>query len=258
MGIAFPTKLVRLIRDTVSILRQTLHLPHNRTRSQILATKKTFDEKEIQDLRSIVIGEAYSLPTDQIRDFSGELQELPRIPQDAIDLWNTHGASMMSRRDLTTLYALVRAHKPKICVETGTGAGSASRSILFAMDKNNKGALFSIDMAGSHANEIGDLVPQQSRERWKLYLQEDAPLLPAVLDDLNPIDFFLHDSNHSYHHMNWEFELAWSHLQPGGCLASHDVVATSSFADFQSANTSEIASAGMIGNIGFIIKGTDR
>ena len=58
--------------------------------------------------------------------------------------------------------------------------------------------------------------------------------------------------------MNWEFELAWKYLEPGGCLASHDIVATSSFSDFQSAMADQVSAAGVIGNIGFLIKGTER
>lgn len=258
MEIGLPGKLIFLIRDNVSILRQSLRLPHNRTRSQIVAAKNAFDEREIQDLRATVIGQAFSLNIDQIRDFSSEYQEVPGIQQNDIDLWKRRGASMMSRRDRTTLYTLVRAHNPKICLETGPGAGSASRSILYAMDKNYCGALFSIDVVTAYADDIGKLIPFQSRKRWKLYLQDNAPLLPEVLSELKTIDFFLHDSNHSYRHMKWEFELAWSHLRQRGILASHDIVATSSFVDFQSAKGGEIAAAGVIGNIGFLIKGTDR
>jgi len=258
MEIVLQGKLIFLIRDSVSILRQSLRLPHNRTRSQIRAVKKAFDEREIQDLRATVIGQAFSLNIDQIRGFSSEIQEMPGIEQDDIDRWNSRGASMMSQRDRTTLYTLVRAQKPKICIETGSGAGSASSSILCALEKNKCGELFSIDRAGPYADQIGSLIPSQSRERWKLYLQDNAPLLPEVLSELKTIDFFLHDSNHSYRHMKWEFELAWSHLRQRGILASHDIVATSSFADFQSARAGKIAAAGVIGNIGFIIKGTDR
>jgi len=257
MEIALPNKLIFLIRDSSSIFRQALRLPHNRTRAQILAAKKTFDKRDIQDLRVVMISKAFSLPINLTRGYTSEFLEIPGINQDDIDLWNRRGSSMMSRRDRTTLYALVRAYKPKVCVETGPGAGSASHSILQAMDRNNCGELYSIDVAGPYADDIGNLIPSQTRRRWSLHLQDDAPLLPDVLDELQTIDFFLHDSNHSYRHMKWEFELAWNHLQPGGILASHDIVATSSFTDFQSVKSNETVAAGLIGNFGFLIKGTN-
>ena len=42
--------------------------------------------------------------------------------------------------------------------------------------------------------------------------------------EIGPIDFFIHNSHHSYDHMTAEYELALQHLRPGGVIASHDVL----------------------------------
>jgi hypothetical protein len=44
------------------------------------------------------------------------------------------------------LYAIVRAYKPDIVVETGVARGASSSFILCAMHENGKGHLYSIDL----------------------------------------------------------------------------------------------------------------
>ena len=43
---------------------------------------------------------------------------------------------------------------------------------------------------------------------------------------------FVHDSKHTYEHMEWEFNKIWSHLQQNGLLISDDTNWNSSFRDF--------------------------
>jgi len=47
-------------------------------------------------------------------------------------------------------------------------------------------------------------------------------VLPPLLADLEPIDLFLHDSDHTYENMSAEFDLAWRHERVNGISA--DVV----------------------------------
>jgi hypothetical protein len=54
--------------------------------------------------------------------------------------------------------------------------------------------------------------------------------------------------------MRWEYEAAWPHLRSGGCLVSHDVITTTAFDDFRRERAGQIASSGIVGNLGFIIK----
>ncbi len=55
--------------------------------------------------------------------------------------------------------------------------------------------------------------------------------LSPLLERLGHIDVFLHDSLHTLEHMQWEYETAWSHLNPGGFLLSHDVLWNRAFRD---------------------------
>lgn len=146
-------------------------------------------------------------------------------------------------------YTLVRLFKPEVMVETGGTPGNSSALILRAMERNGSGILHTIDLppaeplgayndglwfhAGMPEGESsGWAIPDDLRQRHKQHLGDAKDLLPGVLDSLGTIDIFLHDSDHSYEHMTWEFEMAWAHLRPGGLLLSDDIFANAAWNDF--------------------------
>jgi len=149
------------------------------------------------------------------------------------------------------LYSLVRAMKPGTVVETGVANGFTSAIILKALEMNNHGTLHSIDvfpkresqaMAASvgifipEGAETGWLVPTALESRWQYIEGEATTALPALLNDLEWIDMFFHDSHHSYDHVLFEYRLAWEHLRSNGVLLSDDV--GPGFAHFQGATGS--------------------
>lgn len=137
-------------------------------------------------------------------------------------------------------YAVIREYKPEVLVETGVGAGGTSMFILKALHANNKGKLYSIDLPGFDRNfypqigkgyhihvpngwEPGWLVPAELKSRWVLTLGDSKLELPILLNKLKSIDFFLHDSLHTYEHMMFEYCLAYMYLRDGAYLMSDDV-----------------------------------
>lgn len=125
-----------------------------------------------------------------------------------------------------TTYALIRLLGPEIVVETGVGAGVSSRTILEAMEENNKGRLISIDLPTPNTEllpEVGYLVPTELRHRWDLRVGPSRRLLPQVLEELGEIDIFQHDSRHSYNNQLREYRTAWQFIRSGGILVSDDI-----------------------------------
>jgi hypothetical protein len=143
-------------------------------------------------------------------------------------------------------YALVRSTKPSTIVETGVANGISSATILFALKQNGTGNLFSIDLPNSSTSEsgkpvpylpegkeVGWLVPIPLRKNWKLMLGDAKDLLPPLLDELDKIDLFIHDSLHTYEHMLWECRTVWPHLKNDGAfLIADDADWNSAFDDF--------------------------
>lgn len=135
------------------------------------------------------------------------------------------------------LYTVCRILKPETVVETGVYWGLSSTHILEALRAGGTGRLHSIDLTPerlrSRGLESGTIVPERLREEWDLRLGESRTLLPELLTSLGTVDIFIHDSEHTYENMMFEYSAAWPHIRKGGLLVSHDVSSDSGpFPDF--------------------------
>jgi hypothetical protein len=147
-------------------------------------------------------------------------------------------------------YVMTRLLKPDIVVETGVNEGVSSAFILNAMEHNQHGKLYSIDLPNidielapggrrqidgvPEDKETGYMVPDNLRSRWELLLGDAKDLLPVLLPKLPGIDIFIHDSLHSYDHMLFEYRTAWPYLSPNGILLSDDIDYNDAFPHFTS------------------------
>jgi hypothetical protein len=150
------------------------------------------------------------------------------------------------------LYAVLRKLRPDVAVETGVANGFSTAFALLALKENGAGHLHSIDLprevgrdyesgtffegegrAGiPSGSDPGWLIPTELKERWTLLLGRSQEELPPLLDRLGTIDSFMHDSEHSFDCMWFEFNEAWPHLREGGVLLSDDVNSTEAFRRF--------------------------
>ena len=150
------------------------------------------------------------------------------------------------------LYAVLRELRPALAVETGVANGFSTAFSLLALQTNGEGALYSIDLSRELGREYepgafyegkgragippgsepGWLIPDELKSRWTLILGRSQDELPPLLGRLETIDFFMHDSEHSFDCMWFEFNEAWPRLRPGGVLVSDDVNATDAFPRF--------------------------
>lgn len=140
------------------------------------------------------------------------------------------------------LYALTRKLRPLVAVETGVCNGFSTAFLLLALERNGDGALHSIDLpevAGADyepgtfwegkqgaaippGKEPGWMIPAELRERWQLTIGRSRDKLTPLLDRLGSIDLFVHDSEHSYECMDFEFRTTWPALRGGGALVADD------------------------------------
>ena len=126
--------------------------------------------------------------------------------------------------DCETIYALVRAMRPSVVVETGVCYGVSSAYILEALKANGRGVLYSIDLGNTPDEPPNDFfVRPVLKDAWQLIIGDSKQELPRLLTRLGQVDLFHHDSLHTYEHMTWEYETAFPHLGPRGVLSSHDV-----------------------------------
>jgi len=151
------------------------------------------------------------------------------------------------------LYVLTRVLKPSVVVETGVACGVSSAHILMALEMNEGGELFSIDLPNyelkyfpklglkpvsilPRGRSPGFAIPSSLKHRWHLRLGSSKEWLSKLLDELKVIDVFLHDSEHTYENMMFEYAEAWKHLHKGGLLISDNVFINSALRDFSKLN----------------------
>lgn len=146
------------------------------------------------------------------------------------------------------LYLAVRIAKPDLFIETGVFDGQSSAILLQAMADNRSGQLISIDypavdqiVDSTHrmtettlpaGKDPGWLIPQSLRERHELHLGDSREVLPELLGRLGTIDAFMHDSLHTFEHMDFEYRAAWPKLRSGGLLLSDDIGWNAAFHGF--------------------------
>lgn len=123
-------------------------------------------------------------------------------------------------------YAITRAIKPDLIVETGVASGISSTYLLMACRLNRRGRVCSIDIDNGEylppGKSTGWMVREDLRANWTLLLGDAKILLPRLLAELGKIDIFIHDSSHTYEQMRFEFELGYPHIRSGGLLLSDD------------------------------------
>lgn len=168
------------------------------------------------------------------------------IPASLEDLASTKLNSPLSRMGATQeyLFHLIRLFRPTRIVETGVYRGISTAFILAALHEVGNGKLVSIDLPNasyvdeqgrtdstilpSHSS-TGFVVPSEYRNRWTLKLGDARTLLPSTLTELDWIDMFYHDSEHTYSCMQREFQQALGHMPHGGVILSDDVNLNSAF-----------------------------
>jgi hypothetical protein len=180
----------------------------------------------------------------------------------------------ISEEEGKVLYAIIRKESPKKIVETGVCNGVSTWIILEAMRENDKGELYSIDYP-FHANESlelfrdetfdgyggaaipedkepGWIIPEKLSDNWELIKGKSQRKLPSLLSDLEEIDFFIHDSEHSLPCMMFEYEIALEYLDEDGMILSDDITWNQAFDLF--GESREVKTNQISENIGLFLR----
>lgn len=132
-------------------------------------------------------------------------------------LWSKPAPPFGKRRGW---YALARALRPQVIVETGVHDGLGSLLLLRALQRNadegHDGRMVSIDINPACGWLVG------TDPRWDLHIAATRDVLPGVLRQIPPVGMFIHDSLHTYENQRFEFRTAAAHLAPAGVLICDD------------------------------------
>lgn len=142
---------------------------------------------------------------------------------------HSHNADFTLAR---TCYLICRATRPAVVLETGVAYGVTSAFILKALGVNGKGVLHSADLPplGNDADHfVGIVIPAELKHRWRLHRGTSKRVLPSLLQQLEKIDIFVHDSLHTYRNIQRELSLVTPHLTNEAVVIADDVGDNSAF-----------------------------
>ena len=116
------------------------------------------------------------------------------------------------------LYGIVRAVKPKKCLESGTFKGDGSIAIALALKENdNGGFLYTIDHHNFGASE------KLKEYKNIAFISGTAPQVFQTID-LSELEFIFLDSGHDYEQVTKELYAIDSYLKVMGYILVHDVL----------------------------------
>ena len=138
------------------------------------------------------------------------------------------------------VWCLTHHLRPAKVVETGVARGITSRFILEALEHNETGHLWSVDLPPPGDRDlqaqIGMAVPEGLRDRWTYVRGSSRRRLGGLLSQLEEIDLFIHDSRHTERNLLFELNHAWKVLKPGGAMVADDVDLNCGFHSFVEAH----------------------
>ena len=109
-------------------------------------------------------------------------------------------------------YCLIRITRPGTVVETGTEKGLGSLIIQRALDMNNYGKLYTLDLD----KYAGSLLDSNDKEKISLLFGDSIPSINGISE----IDLFIHDSDHSAEHERNELEAIQNKLTSNAIVLS--------------------------------------
>jgi len=122
----------------------------------------------------------------------------------------------------TMLYLLCKKIKPEKVVETGVEKGGSTYMILKALNENNTGKLWSIDIGKlfvynrKFVAPIGPLVEDNLKSQWEFVCGNAQKILGSTFKKVGKVDLFMAGQGHTYEVQNHEGEVGWKYLKSGG------------------------------------------
>ena len=125
-------------------------------------------------------------------------------------------------------YAIARATKPNLIVESGTEKGLGSVILSEALLQNGSGRLITID----NDPYSGWLIQGRHLHNTEQIIKSSL----SVIKEIDQIDLFIHDSDHSQNYESKEYELVQSCLSKQGYVLSDNSHVTNSLSNWSLIN----------------------
>ena len=126
-------------------------------------------------------------------------------------------------------YSLIRATRPKIVIETGVDRGLGTAVIAAALKRNADEGFPGSGVCNGYCRQCGHLVPEEFRSYCQIMIGDSVSALQKFSE---PVDIFIHDSDHSPDYEWAEFMAIKHRLHPGSIVLSDNSQQTSKLLEF--------------------------
>lgn len=224
----FPSHPVRVLKALPDEWRQRM--------GKASTTDADFDDDWNEHLHEL-LGAPWPCPEiQQLRDLLTDISAL-LVEKGLGTGLHTYGWYSDADIDMcTAIWCTVRHTRPEVVMETGVAHGVSSRVVLEALNLNDRGHLWSIDVANPlnlqvHGQE-GAAVTEACRPRWTYVEGESRRRMPSLVAEVGKVELFVHDSLHTFKNTLFEMEQAASVMPPGGVMLIDDIRSHDGFATF--------------------------
>ena len=225
---AFPAHPVRVIKAMPDEWRQRM--------GRASVTDADFDDDWNEHLHGL-LGAPWPCPEIQtLKDLLADIGKLLTEKGFGTGL-HTYGWYSDADIDMcSAIWCTVRHTRPEAVMETGVAHGVSSRVVLEALNLNDRGHLWSIDIAnplnrGVHGQE-GVAVTEACRPRWTYVEGESRLRMPPLVKEVGKVELFIHDSLHTFKNTLFEMEQAASVMPSGGVMLIDDIRSHDGFLTF--------------------------
>lgn len=184
-----------------------------------------------------VTSQSYEAIENYIREIQQdkELRDyIARLSRNSKERFVTDPEARFGRR--IGWYALVRASKPRLCVETGTDKGLGTCVIAAALMRNAREG-FPGQVLGMDLNpNAGYLLRAPYDQFGRMVYGDSHASIRALTEE---VDFFIHDSDHAPLHEAKELELITPKLSPDALVLSDNAEVTDKLLEFARATGRE-------------------
>lgn len=229
IGVFFLRCGIALKQTIKFILQATLWLVRSREYTNHTYDLTESNRRQLANWISVLTGEKLTT----VLDYFSELENNTTLLKIYSDARNSGGRGLFLNRSpgfgrRLGWYALVRIIKPRVVVETGTDKGLGALVLWSALEKNNRGVLFTIDVNP----EAGFLLENIQSPRLNRLLGDSIQEIGRGV--IPSPDFFIHDSLHTYAHEKGELEAISRILATGSILISDNSFSCAALEDFAS------------------------
>jgi len=179
---------------------------------------------------AVVTGQNYEAIEGYIREIQQDAklrEHIVQLSRHSKERFVTDPEARFGRR--IGWYAMVRAQKPRLCVETGTDKGLGTCVIAAALMRNAKEG-FPGQVIGMDLNpNAGYLLRAPYDQFGRMAYGDSHASIRALKEE---VDFFIHDSDHAPLHEAEELELVASKLSPRALVLSDNAEVTDKLLEF--------------------------